>query len=83
MFSSAGSTFYLLAQNMIQRSKQWLSQHYAIHNFICIHDPKEGELAETQDPEYENQGSNAGDEVVTQLEGFDGTNLKILFNIVI
>ena len=44
-----------------------------IHNFICIHDPKEGELAEPQDPEYGNRGSNAGDEMVTQLQGFDGT----------
>ena len=26
----------------------------AIHNYICIHDPKEGELAETRDTEYGN-----------------------------
>jgi DDE superfamily endonuclease len=43
-----------------------------IHNFICIYNPKEGELVETQNPEHANRGSNAGDEVVTQLEGFDG-----------
>ena len=45
----------------------------ATHNFICIHNPKEGELAESRDSEHANRGSNAGDEVVTQLEGFDAT----------
>ena len=43
----------------------------AMHNFIRIHDPKEGELAEKRDSEHANRGSNAGDEEVTQLEGFD------------